>query len=415
MEWISDPAAWVGLATLVALEVVLGVDNLIFLAILADKLPPAQRDRARVIGLSLALVMRLGLLASITWVMSLTAPLIEFWRISVSWRDLILIAGGGFLLVKATTEIHDRVQGGHAHGGVRGAAHAAFWPIIAQIIVLDMVFSLDSIITAVGMVDELGVMMTAVVIAVIAMLVASKPLTTFITARPSLIILCLGFLLMIGLVLVVDGLGVHIPKGYVYSAIGFAVLIEILNQIAARNRRATGAEPRLSVAESVLKLLGGVPLAERQMVEEVLALDRRPVRVVMTPRSEVTWLDAGMVPAEVVARVRASPHREFPVGRGSIDRVLGLVRKEAVLAQCLDGAPIRLDRLLRPALSLREDASVLDAVALFKREPAEMAVVVDADGLFKGVVTREDLLEAIAGDMPDSGLALPIYSSEGKP
>src|SRR5215210_557135 len=231
MEWISDPAAWVALLTLVALEVVLGVDNLIFLAILSDKLPPEQRDRARIIGLSLALVMRLGLLASITWVMSLTAPVFELWRLSISWRDLILIGGGVFLLIKATTEIHERVQAGGTHHVRGGTAHAAFWPIIAQIIALDAVFSLDSIITAVGMVDELAVMMIAVIIAVLAMLLASKPLTAFITARPSLIILCLGFLLMIGLVLVADGFGFHIPKGYVYAAIGFSVLVEILNQL----------------------------------------------------------------------------------------------------------------------------------------------------------------------------------------
>src|SRR3954468_17631513 len=408
MEWISDPAAWLGLGTLVALEIVLGVDNLIFLAILADRLPAEQRDRARIVGLSLALVMRLGLLASITWVMSLNEPIIAFWRFAISWRDLILIAGGAFLLLKATTEIHERVQGGHATGQKSGRAHAAFWPIIAQIIVLDAVFSLDSIITAVGMVDELGVMMTAVVIAVIAMLVASKPLTAFITARPSLIILCLGFLLMIGLVLVVDGLGVHVPKSYVYSAIGFAVLVEILNQLSTRYRNAPGAEAPPGVAESLLRLLAGVPLAEKQMVEEVLTFDRRPVSDVMTPRGEVTWLDAGLPPDEVVAQVRASPHSEFPVGRGAVDRVLGCVRKEEMLAQCLDGLPVSLERLLRAPLLLREGATVLDALALFKREPAEMAIVVDAQCVFKGVVTREDLLEAIAGDMPDSGRPQPI-------
>jgi CBS domain containing-hemolysin-like protein len=308
---------------------------------------------------------------------------IQFWHVDISWRDLILIGGGGFLLVKATTEIHERVQGGHA----------AFWPIIAQIIALDAVFSLDSIITAVGMVDELGVMMAAVVISVLAMLVASKPLTAFITGRPSLIILCLGFLLMIGLVLVVDGLGVHIPKGYVYAAIGFAVLIEILNQLSGRKRP----------APALLTLLAGVPVMEKEMVEEVLTLDKRPVSDVMTPRSEVTWLDAAAPHAEILSRLRASPHREFPVGRGAIDRVLGQVRKEDLLAQCLDGLPIDLERALRPPLAVREDAPVLDAVSLFKREPAEMAIVVDGRGVFKGVVTREDLLEAIAGDMPDSG------------
>jgi len=412
MEWMTDPAAWAGLATLVALELVLGVDNLIFLAILADKLPPEQRDRARIVGLSLALVMRLALLGSITWVMSLTAPVVEFWRLKISWRDLILIGGGLFLLVKATTEIHERVQGGHAHGGPRpNVAHAAFWPIIAQIIVLDTVFSLDSIITAVGMVDEIGVMVAAVVISVIGMLVASKPLTAFITARPSLIILCLGFLLMIGLVLIVDGLGVHIPKGYVYSAIGFAVLIEFLNQLAARGRKAPDAPARPGVAESVLRLLAGVPLAEKQMVAKVLGLEGRSVREVMTPREEVEWLDKATAPSAIVERVRASPHREFPVGSDSIDRVLGLVRKEEVLAQCIDGVPVSLERLLRPALTVGASASVLEVVQLFRKEPVEMAVVLDAAGRFAGVVTREDLLEAIAGDMPDSGSPLPRASA----
>ena len=191
MEWLSDPTVWAGLITLVALEIVLGVDNLIFIAILADKLPPRERNRARIIGLSLALVMRLALLASITWVMSLTATVFGFWKFGFSWRDLILIAGGLFLLVKATTEIHERIEPQQQHGPA-GAAHAGFWPIVAQIVVLDAVFSLDSIITAVGMVDELYVMMAAVVIAVATMLVASKPLTEFITKRPSLIILCLG-------------------------------------------------------------------------------------------------------------------------------------------------------------------------------------------------------------------------------
>ena len=410
MEWITDPAAWAGLLTLVALEIVLGVDNLIFLAILAEKLPAAQRDRARLVGLSLALVMRLGLLASISWVMSLTVPLLEFWRFSISWRDVILIAGGVFLLIKATTEIHERVQGEVGHHAAT-PAHSRFWAIIAQIIVLDAVFSLDSIITAVGMVDELGVMMTAVVVSVIAMLAASKPLTEFITKRPSLIILCLGFLLMIGLVLVVDGLGIHVPKSYVYAAIGFSLLVEILNQLAAHNRARLGVAipPRQGIAEAVLRLLGGLPLqAEKHMVEEVLGLASRPVGAIMTPREEVTWLDAASAPDVLLAQLRASPHREFPVGRGSIDRVIGLVRKEELFAQCLDGRGIDVERMLHPPLTVAETSSVLDALSVFKREPAEMAVVLDARGAFKGVVTREDLLEAIAGDLPDSGRPQPV-------
>jgi len=404
MEWLTDPTAWLGLATLVALEIVLGIDNLIFLAILTEKLPAEQRDRARVIGLSLALLMRLGLLAAIGWVMTLTDPVLKFWLISLAWRDLILIAGGIFLLVKATTEIHERVEGRSAQGGAGG--QAAFWTTIAQIMVLDAVFSLDSIVTAVGMVDHISVMMTAVIIAVGVMLLASKPLTRFITAHPTLIMLCLGFLLMIGLVLVVDGFGMHIPKGYVYAAIGFSVLIEILNQLAARSR---GRLPsRLRIADAVLRMLGGASLqAERKMVEEVLNLAERPVTSIMTARDDVAWLDAkAQVPA-LLARLRTSAHREFPLGEGSLDRVLGIVRKEDVLAQCVDGGPIDMRRAARQALTVREDASVLDTLNLFKREPAEMAFVVDGHGAFKGVVTREDLLEAIAGDLPNARQPMP--------
>ena len=415
MEWIADPTVWVGLLTLVVLEIVLGVDNLIFIAILADKLPPQQRDRARVIGLSLALVMRLGLLASITWVMSLTTPILNFWRFEISWRDVILIVGGVFLLVKATTEIHERLEGGHKHG--KGAKHAAFWPIIGQIVMLDIVFSLDSVITAVGMVDELPVMMAAVIIAVAAMLFASKPLTRFITARPTLIILCLGFLLMIGLVLVVDGFGFHIPKGYVYAAIGFSVLIEILNQLAARGRRqaaASGMSSRQQITDAVLRFLGGVPLPalaipegkvfgpeERGMVGGVLTLGERDVRSIMTPRDAVHSLD--LKERDILAKMRGSPHREMPVLDGSPDNVIGIVRKEDVLALCVEGKPIDLKSVLRPARTVLLRHTLLATLNRFKRTTTELAIVVDERGRFQGVVTRTDLLEAIAGEFPDEG------------
>jgi len=225
MEMLFDPTVLAGLATLIVLEVVLGIDNLVFIAILADKLPPHQRDKARLIGLSLALVMRLALLASIAWIIGLTAPVFSVGDHSVSWRDIILIGGGIFLLIKATKEIHERLEGEMSHG-TSGVAHASFGIVIAQILALDAVFSIDSILTAVGMVDELWVMMTAVIVAMVIMIAASKPLTAFVGQHPTVIILCLSFLLLIGLSLILEGVHIELPKSYLYAAIGFSIVIE---------------------------------------------------------------------------------------------------------------------------------------------------------------------------------------------
>ncbi|MGB7483688.1 MAG: TerC family protein, partial [Castellaniella sp.] len=236
MEWLADPSAWVGLFTLIVLEIVLGIDNLVFIAILVDKLPPKQRDRARILGLSLALIMRLFLLTVMSWLIKLTEPLVSLGALSFSGRDLILIVGGFFLLFKGTFELHDRIEGRTQHAS-GSRLHAGFAVIVTQIVILDAVFSVDSVITAVGMVDHLEIMMAAVVIAMGVMLVASKPLTAFVNAHQTVVILCLGFLLTIGFTLVADGFGFHVPKGYLYAAIVFSVLIETLNQWARRNVR----------------------------------------------------------------------------------------------------------------------------------------------------------------------------------
>ena len=212
-EWMSDPAAWVGLATLVVLEIVLGIDNLVFIAILAEKLPPEQRNTGRIVGLILALVMRLILLASIAWVITLTQPMFYVLEHAFSGRDLILLFGGVFLLFKGTMELHERIEGTHAQKE-ENPVHAAFWMVIVQIVVLDAVFSLDSVITAVGMVKELSVMMIAVIIAVGIMLWASKPLMDIVNKHPTVVILCFGFLMMFGFSLIVECFGFHITKGY---------------------------------------------------------------------------------------------------------------------------------------------------------------------------------------------------------
>ena len=235
MALLTDPEAWLAFVTLVALEVVLGIDNIVFISILADKLPEARRERIRRIGLLLAMVMRLALLAILAWLVGLTAPLFKLFGHGFSGRDLVLIAGGLFLIYKSTTEIHELVQGGETHTAatVRAAAAA----ILAQIVVVDMVFSLDSIITAVGMVDDLRIMAAAVIASVAVMMAFASPIGRFISARPTIKMLALAFLLMIGLVLVADGLGVHVPKGYVYFAMAFSVLVEMLNLRVRRKIR----------------------------------------------------------------------------------------------------------------------------------------------------------------------------------
>jgi predicted tellurium resistance membrane protein TerC len=227
MDWIADPDVWIGFGTLLALEVVLGIDNIVFISILSSKLPKAQQGRARQVGLGLALIMRIALLLTLSWVIGLTDTLFEVFGNEVSGRDLILITGGLFLLGKSTYEIHDRLEGEEGHAGARVAA--SFSAVIVQIVLLDAVFSLDSVITAVGMVDEIGVMIAAVIVAVAIMLVSAAAISTFVNQHPTIKMLALSFLLLIGLSLLLDGLDQHIPKGYIYFAMGFSLLVELLN------------------------------------------------------------------------------------------------------------------------------------------------------------------------------------------
>ena len=236
MEWLSDPQIWAGLLTLTALEIVLGIDNLVFITILAGRLPAQRRNRARQVGLALALVTRLALLGSIAWVVGLTQAIFELFGHAVSWRDVILIGGGFFLLYKGTREIHRRLEGNTPHEDAARDG-TSFGTVIVQIVLLDIVFSLDSVITAVGMANEFWVMAVAVVIAVFIMLAASGPLSDFVNRHPTVKMLALSFLLLIGMTLVADGAGLHVPKGYIYAAIGFSVGVEALNQLAARRRR----------------------------------------------------------------------------------------------------------------------------------------------------------------------------------
>jgi len=234
MEWLSDPQAWLALVTLTALEIVLGIDNIIFISILTGKLPERQRPKAQKIGLALAMITRLMLLFSLTWIMRLTEPFFKIFGHGVSGRDIILIVGGLFLMAKSTMEIHDKLEGEEQHtSGAKGSA--SFKGIVIQIMFLDIIFSLDSVITAVGMASQLAVMATAVVLAVGVMMFFAGAVSSFVERHPTIKVLALSFLLLIGVSLVADGLSFHIPKGYIYFAMAFSVLVEMINLKVRKN------------------------------------------------------------------------------------------------------------------------------------------------------------------------------------
>lgn len=427
MEWIADPSIWAGLVTLVVIELVLGIDNLVFIAILAEKLPPAQRDRARVTGLILAMLMRLVLLASISWMVTLTKPLFSIHDFTFSARDLIMLVGGFFLLFKATVELNERLEGKDSDGPTQRRG-ARFWPVVAQIVVLDAVFSLDSVITAVGMVDHLAVMMAAVIIAISLMLLASKALTRFVNSHPTIVILCLSFLLMIGFSLVAEGFGVIIPKGYLYAAIGFSVMIEFLNQLAIFNRRrflTANQSLRSRTTDAVMRLLSGnkedaeldagtaslladhdnqqvFDPQERRMIERVLNLNQRTVSSIMTSRHDIEHIDLSAPESEIRALLEKNQHTRLVVTGGDDEEdLLGVVHVIDLLQQSLRGEPLNLRVLIRQPLVFPEALPLLSALEQFRTARTHFAFVVDEFGSVEGVVTLSDVTETIAGNLPN--------------
>ncbi|RCL00521.1 MAG: membrane protein [Candidatus Tokpelaia sp. JSC085] len=424
MEWFTDPNAWMGLVALIFLEIVLGIDNLVFIAILAEKLPAGRRqNHACMIGLICALLMRLVVLSLVSWAASLTKPLFSVFFFSFSIRDIIMITGGAFLLAKGTLELHERLEGVEDTYENDRTARAVFWQVIAQIIVLDAVFSIDSIITAVGMVQHIAVMIAAVIIAMSVMILASGSLMIFINQHPTIVILCLGFLMMIGFSLIVEGLGFHIPKGYLYAAIGFSILIEIFNQISRhkREKRMTKNDIRSRTAGVVLRLLRGkrgdetlsktvevitdqtagadvFHPEEKKMIRSVLDLAERPVRSIMSPRHEVEWLDLSRSGRAICKDLQAIKHSWVVLARDTVDKFIGIAFIKDLLCDLAEGKNLDWHKSVRQPLVIHDDTNVLRMMEQFRYSPVQLAIVVDEHGSFAGIVTPADILEAITGD-----------------
>ena len=423
MEFLLNPALWAGLFILIAIEIILGMDNLALSNVLAGNLPEAARGRARALGTLLALFLRLGLLCLFWRVLFMDAPWLLLGTVAFSPRALLLLGGGIFLIVKTTRGLHERL-GSRLPTVGQHFGKTGFWYITAQIAVLDAVFSLDAVIAALGLMDSLFLMLAAVAAAVPITLALHRPLADFMLRHPTIQILCLNYLMLVGLTLVAEGLNLHIPKGYLYAVIGFSMLVEGIRQALdrRRDRRLGHRSLRLRTAGAVLRLLGGsttfykqtsgaaaqpldaagLPHGARDMLYGVLTMGERHIRAIMTPRPEITWVDMEDDPAEIRDMVRQSPHSVYPVRKSSTDEVLGVVYGKDIMAVLPEAGAFSLNDILQPPVFVQESVGILRLMEVLRDTRAKMALITEEYGSVVGLVTPLDILEVIAGDFPEA-------------
>ncbi|WP_343128401.1 TerC family protein [Buchnera aphidicola (Kurisakia onigurumii)] len=427
---LLEPSVWAGLFALVVLEIILGLDNLLFITILVSKLHPIKRDKARILGLILAFFMRIGLLSIMSWITTLTYPIINNQYFSLSGRNLILLIGGLFLLFKATIELHDRLENSRKVV-LKNKTYSKVWVIVLQIIFLDAIFSLDSIVTAIGIVNQLFMMIIAIFISMIIMFFSSKALTKFITLHKTVVVLCLSFLLIVGLSLVSESLGFCIPKGYLYGALIFSVFIEFFNQISRMNfiKHQSKIPIRQRAAKVISRIIKGnqqkyqleikksnnpylLPQKnnefdffkdeERFMLQGVLTLSGRSIRSIMTPRREISWINVEDTNNRIRKKLLSSPHSLFPVCKGELDEIIGIVRAKELLVSIDNKENLLVFAKKNIPIVIPETLDPINLLNVLRKSKGNFVIVNNEFGVVQGLITPLDVLEAIAGEFPDS-------------
>src|SRR5574344_261756 len=427
LSWILEPTAWIGLLTLTAIQTVLGIDNLLFIAILSAKLPAREAKLACYIGLGGALIIRIILMLSAAYIVAMSPPLFTLYGFECSSRDLMMLFGGLFLIYKATEELHGKLEASDIEEkiSVSKAAVQSFAVVVSQIMILDVLFSADAIVTAIGMTNQGWIMIIAVSLATVLLILASTVISEFVSKHPTLVILCLGFLLMIAFSLILEAFHIYVSKGYLYSAMAFSIVIEVFNQVSRKNtlHLKKSNSSRQTAAHLVLRLLGSKQSSvnsikeaivstpdsdvfnsqEQEMVSRVLQLSSLPVKAVMTARPDLQMLKVDDTKDCLLKRtLQASRSRLIAYENGKKDQPLGYILRSKLLASLLQDkdSKTNIEKLIIEPIYLPETISILKALELFKAQKRYFGFVFDEFGVFVGVVTLHDILEEITGEMP---------------